>query len=92
MNPLTGLIITSAVYGSDLHTIDVTIPLQTLVSSSALQITPSKSKSSLLGFYDPALAEAKTLKVIYTFKNKTHRVIVDDREALMIPQRSHQTS
>jgi len=99
-NRKKGLIVIEALYGSFVSTennnnplmtklCDVTIPLQTLVESSKLQLPGQLTKSGLPGFYDPCPATDKRLKVTYTFHNKMHRVIVDDHEALRIPLKSH---
>jgi DnaJ family protein C protein 11 len=64
--------------------IDVTVPLQFLVENSQCHLHP-QSKSSLVGFYDPCPGETKHLEVIYLFRNKLHRVVINDLEPLRIP-------
>ncbi|GAA5954100.1 hypothetical protein JCM3765_005290 [Sporobolomyces pararoseus] len=98
-----GLIIEEAIYGvlesieekpeSDLEQrwFNVTLALQALLppSSSQLVIPQGRSKSSILGFYDPAIGEKKQLRVRYRFKGKLHEVVVGDKEAVGIPLREH---
>ncbi|GAA5870357.1 hypothetical protein JCM8547_006613 [Rhodosporidiobolus lusitaniae] len=100
-----GLIIVGAVYGvleaiegdgkvkdeAELRWLDVTVPLQSLLppSTSQLIIPSGRSKSSLLGFYDPALGERKELRIRYRFKGKMHEVVVGDRDAVALPMRGH---
>ncbi|GAA5826819.1 hypothetical protein JCM11251_002905 [Rhodosporidiobolus azoricus] len=101
-----GLVIVEAVYGilealddeekvtddAERRTIDVTIPLRSLLPASLSQLTipGGRSKSSLLGFYDPALGEkGKQLRIRYRFKGREHVVILGDREAVAVPMRSH---
>lgn len=67
--------------------IDVTIPVQALVSSGQLHIPASHSKSQLLGFYDPCFGEEKMLRVVYQVRGKLHVVTVGDRFALDAPLR-----
>ncbi|GAA5895456.1 hypothetical protein JCM6882_006258 [Rhodosporidiobolus microsporus] len=101
-----GLVIVEAVYGilealeedakatddAERRTVDVTLPLRSLLPPSLSQLTiPSnRSKSSLLGFYDPALGErGKRLRVRYRFKGREHEAVYGDREAVGLPMRSH---
>lgn len=67
------------------------VALQALLppNSSQLVIPPGRSKSSILGFYDPAIGEKKQLRVRYRFKGNLHEVIVGDKEAVGIPLREH---
>lgn len=66
-----GLVITNAIYGVFLpdgrpcpeRSYEVTLQVQSLVSNSMLFIAPGRSKSNLLGFYDPAMAEPKKLLI-----------------------------
>lgn len=93
-----GLIIVEAWYGnfvtqkrSILKTkvCDVTVPLQTMVENSKLQLPPGITKSGIPGFYDPCPASERKLRVTYRFHGVLHRVTVDDQEPLRIPLRSH---
>jgi len=94
-----GLVIVEAWYGSfvthqssvitQTKVCEVTVPLQTLVESSKLQLPPGITKSGIPGFYDPCPASEKKLKVTYKFHGKTHRVVVDDQEPLRMPLKSH---
>ncbi len=45
------------------------------------------SKASLYGFYDPCPGEDKQLCVQYLFKDKMHKVTINDNEELVIPLR-----
>ena len=67
--------------------IDVTIPVQALVSSGQLHIPASNAKSQLLGFYDPCFGEEKMLRVVYQVRGKVHSVTVGDKAALDAPLR-----
>lgn len=69
--------------------LDVTVPLQALVASSALFIPAGPAKHNLLGFYDPCIGENKRLRVRYLFQGKVHEVEVDDVSALRAPVRAH---
>jgi len=89
-----GLIILEATYGAsspgqDIERLDVTTPVQALVSSSQLAIPGGRSKSGLLGFYDPCMGERKTLRIRYLFRNRTHEVVVDDMAGLLLPLKGH---
>ncbi|KDQ10263.1 hypothetical protein BOTBODRAFT_36373 [Botryobasidium botryosum FD-172 SS1] len=89
-----GLIILEATYGAsspnhDIERLDVTTPVQALVSSSQLAIPGGRSKSGLLGFYDPCMGERKTLRIRYLFRNRTHEVAVDDMAGLLLPLKGH---
>ncbi|GAA6024573.1 hypothetical protein JCM10207_008657 [Rhodosporidiobolus poonsookiae] len=100
-----GLIIVEAVYGvleavegdgkvtdaAELRWLDVAAPLQALLPPSVSQLTipAGRSKSALLGFYDPALGERKQLRVRYRFRGKLHEVTYGDKEAVALPMRSH---
>uniref|UniRef100_A0A8C1F2P9 DnaJ homolog subfamily C member 11 n=1 Tax=Cyprinus carpio carpio TaxID=630221 RepID=A0A8C1F2P9_CYPCA len=93
-----GLIILNAWYGKFVtdnsrkheraRVIDVTVPLQCLVKDSKLVLTEA-SKAGLPGFYDPCVAEEKSLKVLYQFRGVMHQVLCGDTEALRIPKQSH---
>lgn len=67
--------------------IDVTVPLQALVTDSRVTIPGGRSKCDLLGFYDPCLGESKKLRVRYTFKDVLHEVTVGDKDVLRIPMK-----
>ncbi|TNY23815.1 hypothetical protein DMC30DRAFT_439588 [Rhodotorula diobovata] len=98
-----GLVILEATYGvleavddkvqdeADLRWLDVTVPLQALLPPSLSQLTipPNRSKSTLLGFCDPALGEKKRLRVRYRFKGAVHEAVWGDREAVALPMRAH---
>ena len=94
-----GLIINEAWYGCLFSThpcdplalpkvIDVTIPLQCLVSDSKLILWES-SKSMVPGFYDPCIGEKKYLRVRYEFRGDIHEVTIENSEPLVIPRQSH---
>ncbi|KDE04263.1 hypothetical protein MVLG_05291 [Microbotryum lychnidis-dioicae p1A1 Lamole] len=68
---------------------DVTIPLQALVNQSQLVIPAGRSKAHLLGFYDCAYGEKKSLRVRYRFRGSRHECEVEDREGLAMPLRGH---
>ncbi|XP_009619526.1 chaperone protein dnaJ 13 isoform X1 [Nicotiana tabacum] len=70
--------------------IDVTLPLNFLVSESAqLKLHEGVKKSGIMGFCDPCPGEPKQLYVEYTFDGNNFEVIVDDLDELLIPQDSH---
>jgi DnaJ family protein C protein 11 len=95
-----GLIILEAWYGCLFTTlshtnplappqvINVTIPLQCLVTDSKL-ILRETSKSLVPGFYDPCIGEKKYLRVKYKFRGCVHEVTIENNESLMIPRQSH---
>lgn len=66
---------------------DVKIPLQALVSKSKLVIPGGRSKSNLLGFYDPAMGEKKVLRVRYLFRGQLHEAIFADKDPVAMPMR-----
>lgn len=72
------------------YRVDVTLPLQYMVSNSQLQVPSGTAKSALIGFYDPIPDEDKWLEVVYLFRHKTHRVLVADHDTLRMPVKSHQ--
>ncbi|KAJ1673242.1 hypothetical protein EV182_005628, partial [Spiromyces aspiralis] len=97
-----GLVINRALYGdfgpsevSELkvldvpRAVDVTIPLQSLVTDSKLVLPGGISKSQLIGFYDPSFGKPKKLVVEYTFRDQRHVVTVEDRDPLALPVRGH---
>jgi DnaJ homolog subfamily C member 11 len=67
--------------------IDVTIPVQALVSNGQLHISGGHSKSHLIGFYDPCYGERKELRVTYQFQGRLHQVTVSDKQPLAAPLR-----
>jgi len=67
--------------------VDVTIPIQSLVQDSKATIPGGRSKSDLLGFYDPCIGESKKLRIRYLFREQVHEVTVTDKEALRIPMK-----
>ncbi|KAG4303854.1 hypothetical protein PORY_002742 [Pneumocystis oryctolagi] len=86
-----GLFIIKAVYG-DFTTgdvIDVTIAIAALVNDSQLTIHHGFSKSQIIGIWDPAFGQKKTLRVEYSFKGKVHFVEVKDKHGLIAPLREH---
>ncbi|ONM05225.1 Chaperone protein dnaJ 13 [Zea mays] len=70
---------------------DVTIPLNFLVTEAGqLKLHDGIKKSGIMGFYDPCPGDPKLLLVEYTFHGHKYKVMVDDYEALLIPQDIHQ--
>ena len=85
------LIIHRATYeaeGVDGEGLDVTIPLQMLVSDGQLCIS-ARSKAGLLGFYDIAPGCSKRLRVEYLFRKQRHLTMIDDHQQLLVPQKGH---
>lgn len=70
--------------------LDVTVPLQNLVTDSQLKLPPY-TKSHFIGFYDPHLGEPKHLRLVYRYgpEKKLHQVTLADSAPLRIPLRSH---
>jgi DnaJ homolog subfamily C member 11 len=64
--------------------IDVTIPLRNLVYNSSLKLE-CDSKSQLFGFYDPCPSKSKELEIVFKFKGVESKIIVDDEDALELP-------
>ncbi|KTW27597.1 uncharacterized protein T551_03096 [Pneumocystis jirovecii RU7] len=86
-----GLFIIKALYG-DFTTgdvIDVTIAIAALVNDSQLTIHHGFSKSQIIGIWDPAFGQKKTLRVEYSFKGRVHFVEVEDKHGLIAPLREH---
>ncbi|KAJ9116398.1 hypothetical protein QFC22_004840 [Naganishia vaughanmartiniae] len=75
--------------GEEEKVADVTIAVQALVQNGHLNIPAGRPKYNILGFYDPCMGEAKSLRVQYLFRDKLHEVTVDDMEALRAPLRTH---
>ncbi|WOL10175.1 chaperone protein dnaJ 13 [Canna indica] len=69
--------------------LDVTLPLNFLVTNSQLELHKGIKKSGLMGFCDPCPGEPKQLLVEYTFKGQNYKVLVDDYDLLRIPQSMH---
>lgn len=67
--------------------IDVTIPVQSLVSNGQLHISGGHSKSNLFGFYDPCFGEKKQLRITYQFQGRLHEVTVKDKAPVAAPLR-----
>jgi DnaJ family protein C protein 11 len=72
--------------------IDVTIPLQSMVQDSRVMIPGGRTKSDLLGFYDPCIGESKKIRIRYLFSEKVHEVTVTDKETLRIPMKGGSTT
>ncbi|CAG8650906.1 5508_t:CDS:10, partial [Racocetra persica] len=99
MTKNNGLIILEAWYGNFSHikeastenhyddVFDVKIPIQALVFESQLIIPGGRSKSNIIGFYDPCMGERKQLKINYYFQRKLHEVIVEDKAPVACPLR-----
>ncbi|XP_042376397.1 chaperone protein dnaJ 13-like [Zingiber officinale] len=100
-----GLVITKAMYGKIDTTnendyleaiddaaslvLDVTLPLNFLVTNSQLKLHKGIKKSGLMGFCDPCPGEPKQLLVEYTYKGDKYKVLVGDYDLLQIPQYRH---
>ncbi|KAJ3274643.1 hypothetical protein HDV01_002485 [Terramyces sp. JEL0728] len=69
--------------------IDVTIPVQALVSNGQLHISGGHSKSNLIGFYDPCFGEKKQLRITYQFQGRLHQVTVGDKMPVAAPLRAN---
>ncbi|CAL9235670.1 unnamed protein product [Arabidopsis halleri] len=96
-----GLIVTKALYGDpkaierrdegvegvDSGVIDVTVPMNFLVSDSGqLKLHEGVKKSGIMGFCDPCPGQPKQLYIAYTYHSQTLEVTVGDYEELSIPQ------
>lgn len=42
-------------------------------------------QSELPGFYDPCVGEDKSLRIEYTFREKTHTIKIADKDELRLP-------
>ncbi|XP_054809472.1 chaperone protein dnaJ 13 [Prosopis cineraria] len=75
---------------SSSEVIDVTIPLNFLVSDSGqLKLHEGVKKSGIMGFCDPCPGEPKKLYVEYSYSGNQYKVLVDDYEELLIPRGVH---
>lgn len=86
------LIVTSATYrstGKPGRSIDVTVPIQFLVSPEDTIKLPVGYRANLLGFYDFDPGAEKELHIVYEFHGRVHEAIIPDTEELIIPQKSH---
>ncbi|EGN92517.1 hypothetical protein SERLA73DRAFT_164044 [Serpula lacrymans var. lacrymans S7.3] len=87
-----GLVILEAIYGptcpddeaKDLN-IDVTVPVQALVHNSQVYVSGHRTKSGIQGFYDPAPASPKSLRVRYTFRDRMHYAEIPDFIPVALP-------
>ena len=61
-----------------------------LVTQSQLIIPAGRSKSKLIGFFDPCVGERKQLLIRYVFQGALHELVVDDEDAVAAPLRSQQ--
>jgi hypothetical protein len=89
------LLIVSAKYKSSSNSsqaIDVTAPIQFLVSVDNFIKLPAGYRSNLLGFYDVDPGKMKELHVCYEFQGRSHEAIILDTEDFTIPQKSHAKS
>ncbi|GAA94531.1 uncharacterized protein L969DRAFT_83905 [Mixia osmundae IAM 14324] len=96
-----GLVITRAVYGvvsetssqkvttAELKEIDVTIALQALVLDGQLIIPKGRSKSQIMGFWDVAMGERKSLRIEYQFRLRPHEATYSDYAGVALPLRDH---
>ncbi|XP_015896607.1 chaperone protein dnaJ 13 [Ziziphus jujuba] len=75
---------------SSSQVIDVTLPLNFLVSDSGqLKLHEGVKKAGIMGFCDPCPGEPKQLYVEYTYGGGRYEVLVDDYGELLIPQEGH---
>ncbi|KAK0204055.1 hypothetical protein DFS33DRAFT_856755 [Desarmillaria ectypa] len=91
-----GLVILEATYGpaepfdfGSQFDLDVTIPIQALVSNSQLHIPGHRSKAGLQGFYDLAPFAAKALRIRYTFQGRVHYAEFLDDLPVVLPLTDH---
>lgn len=85
------LYLASATYGTKDRRIDVTIALAAQINDNQLVLANNHRKSGLLGFWDPAYGEKKTLRVDYQYDGRRHFIEVGDKDGLAIPSRTHST-
>lgn len=69
---------------------NVRVQLQMLVQQSQLVIPAGRSKSKLLGFFDPCVGERKQLYIRYLFRGRLHELTAHDEDAVAAPLRSQQ--
>lgn len=96
-----GLIVTKALYGDpkaierrhegvdgvDSGVIDVTVPMNFLVSDSGqLKLHEGVKKSGIMGFCDPCPGQPKQLYLAYTYRSQTFEATVGDYDELSIPE------
>lgn len=67
--------------------IEVTIPIQTLVSNSKLDIKGEQGKEHMIGFYDCCFGEQKRLRIHYEFHGKLHECEYANEDNVLLPQR-----
>ncbi|KIJ14593.1 hypothetical protein PAXINDRAFT_169736 [Paxillus involutus ATCC 200175] len=91
-----GLVILEAIYGPtcpDNETtgldVDVTVPLQALVHNSQVYVSGRLPKSGIQGFYDPAPAAPKSLRVRYMFRDRMHYTEIPELVPIVLPLRDH---
>ncbi len=73
----------------DLPIINVTRQLQCQVNNSKIVFITGDSMILLSGFYDPCPDTQKKLYVRYYFRGKRHEVVIDDKQKLLLPLKSH---
>lgn len=88
-----GLVILSATYGPETDarslTIDVTVPVQALVHNSQVHVPGHRTKAGIQGFYDPAPASPKCLRVRYLFRDRQHYAEIPDYIPVVLPLPDH---
>ncbi|MES1902012.1 MAG: DnaJ (Hsp40), subfamily C, member 11 [Paramarteilia canceri] len=94
-----GLVIQKAIFGPvDVRdgkilnieqSVDVTIPLQLIVSNHRLTIGSFNAMLLIEGIYDPAPETVKKIMIRYIFQEKIHSVILNDKEPIELPDASH---
>ncbi|KAG1731597.1 uncharacterized protein EDB91DRAFT_711776 [Suillus paluster] len=88
-----GLVILSAMYGPETDarnlTIDVTVPVQALVHNSQVCVPGHRTKAGIQGFYDPAPASPKSLRVRYLFRDRPHYAEIPDYIPVVLPLPDH---
>ncbi|XP_006463984.1 hypothetical protein AGABI2DRAFT_209008 [Agaricus bisporus var. bisporus H97] len=92
-----GLVIIQASYGGrekeegapDL-TLDVTIPIQSLIRNSQLYIpSGEEAKLNIQGFFDPAPLVSKVLRIRYLFREQMHYAEIPDYQPTVLPLLEH---
>ncbi|KAF8460588.1 hypothetical protein BDZ91DRAFT_738771 [Kalaharituber pfeilii] len=69
--------------------IDVTVPLQALVSNHQLALQRAQRRTEIEGVWDPVPGRRKELWVVYEFGRVMHAVKVRDGEGCVMPNRGH---